>query len=79
MAFPVTRSDSGAKLTTGATIATELSLGGTAVAHSEQLKNGTAALHVTVPATAKGKVLTVRVAIAFAGQTVTKLTTFHVG
>jgi hypothetical protein len=32
----------------------------------------------SVPATARGKVLTVRVAIAFDGRAVTKLTAFHV-
>jgi hypothetical protein len=78
LTMPVTRSDSGAKLTTGATMTLDPSIGGVAVKHTEQLKNGTVSLRLVVPATAKGKVLTVRTAITFAGQTVTKVSSYKI-
>ena len=63
IAMPVTRSDTGGKLVDGATPTLDPTIGSTLVAHSEQLKNGTASVRLTVPPTAKGKRLTVKVTI----------------
>jgi hypothetical protein len=59
--LPVTRSD-GAKLI-GGTLSFDLTLDGRVIAHSEKLKGGVASLRVKVPASAKGKLLTARVAV----------------
>jgi hypothetical protein len=78
MTFPVTRSDSGARLTSG-TLTSALTLGGVALKPVTEFKNGTAMLRFTVPATAKGKLVAVRVAIDFAGRSATNSTSFRVG
>jgi hypothetical protein len=78
MTVPVTRSDSGAKVTTGATITVDPTIGGVLVPHKELLKNGTVSLNLKVPAIAKGKVLTVRVGVKYAGNTTAKTITLPV-
>jgi hypothetical protein len=76
--FPVTRSDNGARFS-GGTLKTDLALGGVALTPAGHLANGTASLHLRVPASARGKLLTLRVGVTFAGQSATRSTTFHVG
>jgi hypothetical protein len=78
IAMPVTRSDTGGKLVDGATLTLDPTIGSTLVAHSEQLKNGTASVRLTVPPTAKGKRLTVKVTIKLGSQTATRLTTIPI-
>jgi hypothetical protein len=74
---PVTRSDSGVKVTIG-TMTSDLRVGTQTLAHTQSFKNGAAAVHVTVPTSAKGRVMTVRIAIESDGQSVTRLTSFRV-
>jgi hypothetical protein len=75
--LPVTRSDSGLKVTIG-TMTSDLRVGTQTLVHKQSFKNGTAAVHVTVPTSAKGRVMTVRIAIESDGQSVTRLTSFRV-
>ena len=77
LTLPVTRSDTGSKLGIG-TMTSDLRVGAQSLAHTQSFKNGTAAVHISVPVGAKGKVLTVRVAIVANGQSVTRLASFHV-
>ena len=77
LTVPVTRSDSGARLTIG-TMTSDLRLGAQPLVHSQTFKNGTAAVHLTVPASARGKVMRVRIVIASGGQSVTRTTSIHV-
>jgi hypothetical protein len=76
-AFTVTRSDTGSKLMIG-TMTSDLRVSAQSLAHTQSFKNGTAAVHMTLPASARGKVITVRVAIVANGQSVTRLASFHV-
>jgi hypothetical protein len=78
MTLPVTRSDSGGKVTTGGTASLDLLLDGQVIAHSDQLRNGVASLRTTVPASATGKVLTARISVTFAGHSVTKVNSLRV-
>jgi hypothetical protein len=71
LTFPVTRSDSGARLTTG-TVTAQLSVGGRAVAHTQQFKNGTISLQLVLPATAKGRTLLVHLSFESASNSATK-------
>jgi hypothetical protein len=74
---PVTRSDSGVKVTIG-TMISDLRVGTQTLVHTQSFKNGTAAVHLTVPTSAKGRVMTVRIAIESDGQLVTRLASFRV-
>jgi hypothetical protein len=78
MTFPVTRSDSGAKLNSG-TLTSALTVGGVALKPVTEFRNGIAVLRFTVPAGAKGKLVAVRVGIDFAGRSTTKSTSLRVG
>lgn len=62
LSYPVTRSDSGAPLTRG-TMSCNALIKGKSIRHSESFANGSARLSLVVPKTAKGKVLTVRLAV----------------
>jgi hypothetical protein len=76
--FPVTRSDTGGKLTAGKLVC-DPSVSGKVIAHAEQFKGGVAQLIFTVPKAAKGKLLKVHVTIrTVSGQSATRTATFRV-
>lgn len=76
--LPVTRSDGIALAPGGATVSLDLMLDGRPVAHSGKLTAGAASVRVTVPQSAAGKTLTARMAVQFAGHSVTRLSTVRV-
>jgi hypothetical protein len=76
--FPVTRSDNGAPLTSGKMIC-DPSIAGKVISHAESFTGGTAKLSFTVPKTAKGKLLKVKVTIKVGNKSTTKIATFHIG
>ena len=76
VAFRVTRG--GAVLDSG-TMICDPSIGGAVIAHAESFAGGTAKLSFTVPKTAKGKLLRVKVTIMVDNQSTTRIATFHVG
>jgi len=76
VAFRVTRG--GAVLDSG-TMICDPSIGGTVIPHAESFAGGTAKLSFTVPKTAKGKLLKVKVTIHVDNQSTTRIATFHVG
>ena len=76
VAFRVTRG--GAVLDSG-TMICDPSIGGTVIPHAESYAGGTAKLSFTVPKTAKGKLLKVKVTIKVDNQSTTRIATFHVG
>jgi hypothetical protein len=75
--FPVTRSDNGAPLLKGA-MTCDPSVSGKALAHRESFAAGKAKLVFTVPKTAKGKLLKVKLTISSSGLAATKVATFKV-
>jgi hypothetical protein len=75
--FPVTRSDNGAPLTVG-TMVCDPSVKGKVIAHAESFKSGKARLSFTVPKTAKGKVLKVKVKIISGAQSASKVVTMRI-
>ena len=75
--FPVTRSDTGAALTTG-TMICDPSVAGKVLPHSELFKGGQARLAFAVPRSAKGKTLKVKVTIKLGTQSTTKIATFRI-
>ncbi len=75
--FPVTRSDTGAALTTG-TMICDPSVAGKVLPHSELFKGGQARLSFAVPRSAKGKALRVKVTIKLGTQSTTKIATFRI-
>lgn len=77
VSFKITRSDTGAPLTAG-TMACDPSIAGKALAHAESFKGGTARLTMTLPKTAKGKQLKVKVTITLGGESATKAVTYRV-
>jgi hypothetical protein len=77
VSFPVTSSVTGARLSS-ATMISNPSVRGTIIKHFEQFKNGDATVHFTIPATAKGKTLKVRLTIVLGGQSTTRLETFMI-
>jgi hypothetical protein len=78
LTFPVTRSDSGDRLTSGELTAA-VTVGGVALKPVARFEMGTIVLSLTVPRTAKGKPLSARVKIDFAGKSATKSAGFRVG
>jgi hypothetical protein len=68
----VTRSDTGARLTTGKMIC-EPSIGGKVIRHAESFKGGIARVSFIVPMSAEGKVLNVKLTIRSGGQSATKV------
>jgi hypothetical protein len=78
VAFPVTRSDNGAPLTSGKMIC-DPSVSGKVITHAESFTGGTAKLSFTVPKAAKGKVLKVKVTIRSGDLSTTRIATFHIG
>jgi len=77
VSFPVTRSDTGDPLTSGRMIC-DPSVQGKVIEHAESFTGGTAKLAFTIPKTAKGKQLKVKVTIKLGGQSATKVATFKV-
>lgn len=77
VSFKVTRSDTGAALTTGKMIC-DPSVAGQVLRHAESFKGGTARLSFVVPANAAGKLLKVKVTIKAGGKSATKVATFSV-
>jgi hypothetical protein len=78
VAFRVTRSDNGKPLTTGKMVCNP-TIAGKIVPHTDSFTAGTARLSLLVPKTAKGKVLTVRLAITTGKQSATRVVTFRIG
>jgi hypothetical protein len=78
VSFPVTRSDTGAPLTSGKMVC-HPSVKGKVIPHAESFTGGTAKLAFTIPKTAKGKQLKVKVTIKLGSQSATKIATFKVG
>ncbi len=77
VSFRVTRSDTGATLTSGRMIC-DPSVAGTVIRHAESFKGGTARLAFVVPANAAGKVLKVKVTIKAGDQAATKVAPFRI-
>lgn len=75
--FPVTRSDTGAALTTG-TMICDPSVAGKVLPHSELFKGGQARLSFAVPRSTKGKALKVKVTIKLGTQSTTKIASFRI-
>ncbi len=75
--FKVTRSDNGTPLASGR-MTCDASIQGRVIQHAEQFTSGVARLAFTIPKNAKGKLLKVRLTINLAGQSATKIATFHV-
>jgi hypothetical protein len=73
----VNRSDTGAPLTTGKMIC-DPSVTGKVIRHAESFKGGTARLGFTIPKTAKGKVLKVKVKIVNGSASATRIVTYKV-
>jgi hypothetical protein len=77
VSFSVTRSDDGSPMTTG-TMICDPSVSGKVIQHAEKFANGVARLSFTIPKTAKGKLLKVKVTIKAGNQASTRITTFKV-
>lgn len=77
VSFPVTRTDNGKPLTTG-TMICDPSVQGKVIPHAESFKNGTAQLSFTIPKSANGKLLKVKVTIKVGSLSTTKVATFHI-
>jgi hypothetical protein len=75
--LPVNRSDNGQPLTTGKMIC-DPSVLAVVIKHAESFKGGVARLAFTIPKTAKGKTLKVKVTIVNGKQSATKITTYKV-
>lgn len=75
--FPVSRSDTAKPLTTGKLVC-DPSIAGKVLPHAESFTAGKARLSFGVPASAKGKVLKVKVTITSGGQSATKVVSFRV-
>ncbi|HEY6015481.1 MAG TPA: hypothetical protein VIU16_01745 [Gaiellaceae bacterium] len=77
VSFPVTRGIDGSPLPSGRMIC-DPSVAGKPIPHSEQLRNGTARLALTLPTYAKDKLLTVKVTIKLGTKASTRTATFRV-
>jgi hypothetical protein len=75
--FAVTRSDSGAPMSTG-TMICDPSIAGKVITHAESFANGQARLSFVVPKNAKGKQLRVKVTIRQGSQSTTKVVMYAV-
>jgi hypothetical protein len=75
--FPVTRSDTGQPLTTGTMVGTPF-VAGKAIAHSSSFRAGKARVSFVIPASAKGKLLTVKVTIKTGTRSATRVATLRV-
>jgi hypothetical protein len=77
VAFPVTRSDTGAALTAGKMVC-DPSVAGKVIPHAEQFKGGIARLSFVIPKSAKGKLLKVHLTIKSGAQSATTTASFRV-
>ena len=77
VSFPVTRSDTGAPLTSG-TMICDPSIRGKIIPHAESFRNGTARLAMKIPKNAKGKLLRVKVTIRLGDESATRIATYRV-
>jgi hypothetical protein len=77
VAFPITRSDTGSPLRLGK-MEFNPSVGNRVIPHSESFKNGVARATFTVPITAKGKLLKVKITIKAENRLATKVTSFKI-
>jgi hypothetical protein len=75
--FTVTRSDNGQPLTSGKMVC-DPSVAGKVIPHVESFKAGQAKLSFTVPKTAKGKQLKVKLTIKAGTKSATKIATFRI-
>jgi hypothetical protein len=75
--FGVIRGDNFRPLTTG-TMVCDPSVKGKVIPHAESFTNGQAKVSFTVPKTAKGKVLTVKLTVTVGEQSATQVATFKV-
>jgi hypothetical protein len=77
VSFKVTRSDTGAKLTSGKMIC-DPRIGIRMLKHAEQFKSGIASLRFTIPRTPTHKTLKVHLTIRLGTQSATRIATFHI-
>ena len=77
VSFTVTRSDNSSPLTEG-TMLGSAAVAGKSIASIQTFANGVAKLTFTVPKTAKGKLLTVKVTVTASGGPASKVATFRV-
>ncbi|HLE98391.1 MAG TPA: hypothetical protein VI540_00740 [Gaiellaceae bacterium] len=77
VSFPVTRSDNGAPLTSG-TMVCAPSVRGKVIGHDESFRGGIARLSFTIPRSAQGKLLKVKLTIRLGSQATTRVASFHV-
>jgi hypothetical protein len=77
VSFKITRSDSGARLTTGRLTASS-TVGGKTIAHTASFKRGVARVSLVIPAGDAGKLLRVKVKLASGGTWATRLATYRV-
>jgi hypothetical protein len=76
LAIPLRRSDTFTRLI-GATLAVSAKIPGATVPHTERFENGTLTVHLTVPASADGKRLTVIVSAKLGTRVVTRATSLR--
>lgn len=77
VSFPVSRSDTGEALMKGKMIC-DPSVQGRVISHAESFTGGTAKLVFTIPKSAKGKLVKVKVTIKVGTQSTTRVANFHV-
>lgn len=77
ISYPVTRGSDGSPLMSGKLVC-DPSVAGKLIPHSEQFRNGTARVALTVPKYAKGKLLRVKVTIKLGTTTTTKITSLRI-
>ena len=77
ISFPVTRSDTGAKLTSGAVSATS-SIGGIAIKPIAQFSKGVATVKLAIPGADRGKLLKVSLTIKVGTTAASRVTTFRI-
>ena len=75
--FAVTRSDTGARMTSGRMIC-DPSVTGKVIQHKESFRGGTASLAFVIPANAGGKLLKVKVTIKAAGSSASRIANFRI-
>ncbi len=78
VSFAVSRSDTGAALTDGATITASSSIPGKGIANVSTLVNGVARVALVLPKTAKSKTLKVKVTVTTIDGSASKVATFRV-
>jgi hypothetical protein len=77
VSFRVTRSDTGARLSSG-TMVCDPSVAGTVLQHAESLTGGTARLTFTLPRNSKGKLLRVKLTVRAGAESATRVATLRI-